>query len=106
MIGSAIFLDECVQKEFGNNLLDITTEKKGNYSCVTLRGIVLNGEEIEGPGKSAEALFVDKDMGGLDIENNYLFITDNRDPDYNPDKVQGHLEWNLKPKNYVGYYTY
>jgi len=93
--------------KFGHRLMDITTEKEGNYSCVTIRGVVLaDGTVIEGPGNFTKHFRIDDTVSGLSIENQHLYLTDRVDPDFDSENVQGPLNWSSKPKNSPGYFTY
>lgn len=107
-IGKKSGLINVGRPKFGQTLMDITTEREGTYSCVTLRGIVMqdSGEEIEGPGNCSKALGIDRGLDGLDVENDFLYITDKKDPDYDSAKVRGPLSWKTRPANCEGFYTY
>jgi len=93
---------------YGHRLMDITTQRKGTFACVTLRGIILQDteEEIDGPGSVTKALHIDDTLSGLDIDNKHLFITDKKDPNFDPENVEGPLDWRNKPSNSPGYFMY
>ena len=94
--------------KFGNRLIDIITIQEGFYSCVTLRGIVLqnNGEIIEGPGRCAKMLEVNSSLNGLNIDNDFLYITRNKDSNYDTSKIKYPIIWKNIPNNCKGYFTY
>jgi 3-methyladenine DNA glycosylase Mpg len=93
--------------KFGHTLVDITTEKEGVPACVTIRGIAFDDDtRVDGPGNVTKALHIDNTLDGLDIDNSYLFITERKDPAYDPSNVRGPLDWKTRPRNCPGYFTY
>ena len=97
-----------VSTKYGRNLLDISTQKIGDSSCITLISAIVGergeeGELVKGPGNLTKALEIDKDsfdgwlltlsplwIGGQTIEN---------------DRVIKRNKSNM-PSNCVGYFYF
>lgn len=92
-----------ISTKYGNRLLDISTGREGEYSCITLRAAEFEwGDKkqlVKGPGKLCKALGLDSRLNGLPAyDNNELWFED----------AQGSLDFIAQtknmPSNCLGYY--
>ena len=92
-----------VSTKYGNHLLDISTGKEGEYSCVTLRAAEFDwqGQKqmVNGPGKLCKALKIRSSLNGLSVYNNELWIEDSGMPCNEISIETGNM-----PSNCIGYY--
>lgn len=96
-----------ISRKFGKNLLDISTGKLPQYSCVTLvSAFVENGEDsklIEGPGNLTDALGIDYRYDGVMIDcSPQLWIGGET---IDADEIRVRKRSNL-PKNCRGYFYF
>ena len=97
-----------VSKKFGKNLLDISTGKRNDPSCVTLlAGVVVNGEAkyVEGPGNLCDALGIDLRYDGVFIDCSPDFWIGGESADI--DKVSTRTVTSSRvPENCKGYFYF
>lgn len=62
------------------NMLNIVTEKVGNGCAVLIRGVLVNGINIDGPGKVCREFQIDRSLYGKDVtkKDSLIWIENNK----------------------------
>jgi hypothetical protein len=67
-----------VSMKYNQRLLDIVTDGRLPYSCITLRAGIFdvtgNPQRVNGPGNLTKALKIDEDFNGIAVNNHSLWI--------------------------------